>query len=255
MKKVTVFVGAASNKHTRYAADKFLAALESLGEVEGEVVVLSDYRLEPCRGCKVCFNHGESLCPLKDDRDLLIGKMMAADGVVLATPNYSFQVSGITKTFLDRLGYVFHRPCFFGKSFTGIVVQGFHGGPAIVKYLDFVGNGLGFNTVKGSCITALDPMTEKEQRRLDAIIAGHGRRFYKRLSQASYPSPSLLKLLIFRMGRTNVRLLSDPDSPDYTYYRDKGWLKSDYNYPVRLNVVKKAAGGVFDFAFSRMAKR
>lgn len=255
MKKVTVFVGAASKKHTRYAADKFLAALESLGEVEGEVVVLSDYRLEPCRGCKVCFNHGESLCPLKDDRDLLIGKMMAADGVVLATPNYSFQVSGITKTFLDRLGYVFHRPCFFGKSFTGIVVQGFHGGPAIVKYLDFVGNGLGFNTVKGSCITALDPMTEYEQRRVDSLLAALGRKFHKKLLQTPHPSPSLLKLLIFRMSRTNVRLLSERTSPDYKYYQDKGWLESDYFYSVRLSLLQQAAGSIFDYTFARRAKR
>ena len=255
LKKVTAFVGTASKKHTRYAAQQFLSVLESLGGVEGEVVVLSDYRLEPCRGCKVCFMRGESLCPLKDDRDLLIEKVMASDGIVLATPNYSFHVSGTMKTFLDRLGFVFHRPRFFGKAFTSIVVQGFYGGSKIMSYLDFVGNGLGFNTVKGSCTTGLDPMTEKEQRKMDTIIAAHGRRFHKRMSQASYPSPSFMKLLIFRMGRTNVRLLSPPTSPDYLYYREKGWLDSSYNYPVRLNVVKKAAGGLFDFAFSRMAKK
>jgi len=255
MKKVTVFVGAASKKHTRYAADKLLSVLESLGGVEGEVVVLSDYRLEACRGCKVCFNRGESLCPLKDDRDLFVHKMMESDGVILATPNYSFQVSGITKTFLDRLGYVFHRPCFFGKCFTSIVVQGFHGGPAIVKYLDFVGNGLGFNTVKGSSVTALDPMTEGERQRVDGIIAALGRKFHNRLLQAPYPSPSLLKLLIFRMSRTNVRLLSEKTSPDYAYYRDKGWLESDYFYPVRLNLFKQAAGGLFDLTFARRARR
>jgi multimeric flavodoxin WrbA len=255
MKRVTAFVGTASKKHTLYAVRQFLSGLESQGDVESEVVVLSDYRLEPCRGCKVCFVKGEEFCALKDDRDVLIEKMMASDGIVLATPNYSFHVSGTMKTFLDRLGFMFHRPRFFGKAFTSIVVQGFYGGSKIMGYLDFVGNGLGFNTVKGSCVTALDPMTEKEQRKMDGIIAAHGRRFHKRMSQASYPSPSLMKLLIFRMGRTNVRLLSEKTSPDYTYYRDKGWLESDYNYPVRLNVVKKAAGGVFDFAFSRIAKR
>jgi multimeric flavodoxin WrbA len=255
LKKVTAFVGTASKKHTLYAVRQFLSGLESQGDVETETVVLSDYRLGNCRGCKICFMKGEEFCALKDDRDVLIEKMTMSDGVVLATPNYSFHVSGVMKTFLDRLGFMFHRPRFFGKVFTSIVVQGFYGGSKIMSYLDFVGNGLGFNTVKGSCMTALDPMTEKEQRKLDGIIAAHGRRFYKRMSQASYPSPSLMKLLIFRMGRTNVRLLSEKTSPDYAYYRDKGWLESDYNYPVRLNVVKKAAGGVFDFVFSRMAKR
>jgi multimeric flavodoxin WrbA len=56
---------------------------------------------------------GEEFCPLKDDRDVMIEKMTASDGVVFATPNYSFQVSALMKIFLDRLGFVFHRPRFF----------------------------------------------------------------------------------------------------------------------------------------------
>jgi multimeric flavodoxin WrbA len=91
---------------------------------------------------------------LKDDRDVLIEKVMASDGVVFASPNYSFQVSAIMKTFLDRLGFAFHRPRFFGKTFTSIVAQGIYGGNKIVDYLDFVGFGLGFNTVKGSAYDA-----------------------------------------------------------------------------------------------------
>ena len=88
---------------------------------------------------------------MKDDRDLLIEKLMASDGVVFASPNYSYQVSATMKAFLDRLGFVFHRPRFFGKTFTSISVQGIYGGTKIGKYLGFVGNGLGFNTVKGTC--------------------------------------------------------------------------------------------------------
>ena len=155
MKRVTAFVGSARKKFTYAAARQFLDNLEALGGVESEMVVLSDYRLGACRGCKACFMTGEEFCPYHDDRDVLIAKMKASDGVVFATPNYSFHVSANTKLFLDRLGYVFHRPCFFGKTFTSIVAQGFYGGGAIVKYLDFVGNGLGFNSVKGSCFTAL----------------------------------------------------------------------------------------------------
>lgn len=98
-------------------------------------------------GCLSCFNRGEEFCAFRDDRDVLIGKIMGSDGVVFATPNYSFNVSGMMKIFLDRLGFLFHRPSFFGKAFTGIVAQGIYGGEKIVKYLDFVGNGLGFNVV------------------------------------------------------------------------------------------------------------
>lgn len=255
MKKVTAFVGTARKKHTHYAVRQFLSVLESFGEVESEIVALTDYKLELCRGCKACFNKGESFCPLQDDRDVLIAKMMASDGVIFATPNYSFNVSAIMKMFLDRLGFVFHRPCFFGKIFTSIVVQGIYGGPKIVEYLDFAGRGLGFNVVKGSCVTALEPMSEKEQQKIDGILAAHSRRFHDRLLQPPYPAPSLFQLMIFRMSRTSVRLLPDKTFRDYTYYRDKGWFESDYFYPTQLNMFKKTVGNIFDYTTSRSATR
>ena len=95
------------------------------------------------------------------------------------------------KIFLDRLGFVFHRPRFFGKTFTSIVAQGIYGGDKIVRYLDFVGNGLGFNTVKGSCFTALEPMKEKEKQKIDRALAKQSRRFHERLMKPAYPAPTL----------------------------------------------------------------
>lgn len=255
MKRVTAFIGCASKKHTYSAVRQFLNSLQSLEDVEYEIVALSDYKVEACRGCKTCFIKGEEFCPLKDDRDVLIGKMMASDGVVFASPNYSYQVSAIMKTFLDRLGFVFHRPRFFGKVFTSIVVQGIYGGPKIVEYLDFVGSGLGFNVVRGSCVTALEPMSEKEQQKIDNILAAHSRRFHDRLSQPPYPVPSLFKLMLFRKSRTSIRLMLDENYRDYTYYRDKGRFESDYFYPARLNVFKKAAGRLFDYTTSRSVKK
>jgi len=254
MKKVVAFVGSARKKATHNAVLKFLSNLHALGDVEYEIVALSDYRLEACRGCQVCFEKGEEFCPLKDDRDVLFEKIMASDGVVFASPNYSFQVSGIMKTFLDRFGFIFHRPRFFGKTFTGIVAQGIYGGDKIVKYLDFVGNGLGFNTVKGSCVTALQPMTDKEQRKIDRVLARHSTRFYERLAKPAYPVPTLFKLMLFRMGRTSIRLMLDDSRRDYTYYADKGWLESDYYYPTHLGALKKGAGNLFDSMATSMTR-
>ena len=256
MKKVTAIIGTARKRSTHNAVLQFLKNLQSLGNVEYEIVALSNYRLDMCRGCKLCFNKGEEYCPLKDDRDLLIEKLMASDGVVFASPNYSYQVSATMKAFLDRLGFVFHRPRFFGKTYTSIVAQGIYGGAKIVKYLDFVGNGLGFNTVKGTCVTALEPSTEKEQRKIDRALARLSKRFHSRLAEPAYPVPTLLNLMAFRMARTSMKLLQDDSYRDYTYYRDKGWFESDYFYPTRLGVLKKAAGRLSDsIAKSRARKR
>ena len=91
MKKVTAFVGSAHKRHTLGAVRQVLDNLQSFGDVESEIVTLSDYRIEACRGCRLCFDRGEEACPMKDDRDVLFGKLEASDGVVFATPNYSFR--------------------------------------------------------------------------------------------------------------------------------------------------------------------
>ncbi len=246
MKKVTAFIGCASKKHTYKAVVQFLEDLQRLGQVEYEIVRLSDYHIELCKGCKQCFERGEENCPLKDDRDVLIEKMLASDGVVFATPNYSFQVSALLKAFLDRLGFVFHRPRFFGKAFTSIVMQGFYGGDKIVSYLDFVGSFLGFNTVKGSVLSALEPMSLKEQQKMERVLAKQARQFTAKLEKAEYPSPKWMNLIIFRLTRTMTKMeLREPDR-DYTYYMAHGWFESDYYYPVRLGLLKKLVGKIFD---------
>jgi hypothetical protein len=74
-------------------------------------------------------------------------------------------------------------------------------------------------------------MTEKEQRKIDGILAAHIRRFHDRLSQSPYPAPSLFQLMIF------------------------SWFESDYFYPAPLNVFKKAVGNFFDYTTSRSATR
>ncbi len=176
-KSVVVFVGSAHPKGATWtAATRFLDHLQSMGGVRGEIVLLGKHRIGLCLGCKACFTRGEENCPLKDDRDALIAKMDAADGVVFAAPNYSFQVSATMKAFLDRLGFVFHRPRFHGKAFTSVVPQGFHGGGKVVKYLDFVGFGLGFNVVKGAHFTALYPIVGEEELKMNKTLAALGQK-------------------------------------------------------------------------------
>lgn len=246
-KKVTAFVGSAHREGATYtAARKFLDGLESFGDVNGEIVVLSDYDLGVCRGCKVCFERGEDRCPLKDDRDVLIAKIAESDGIVLASPNYSFQVSAGMKIFLDRLGFLFHRPRFHGKTATAIVVQGIGMGGKIRKYLEFVEGGLGFTVVKGTVSKTLLPMTDEALRKMDEALAAQSRRFHDRLLRSAPRVPSLLDLMVFRMGRTGIG--RSGGEVDRAYWQGRGWFESDYYYPVRLGPFRKAAGAFFDWA-------
>jgi len=177
----------------------------------------------------------------------LIEKLWQSDGVIFASPTYAFQVSGLMKTFLDRTTFLLHRPRFFGKTCTSIAVQGVYGGQDVVKYLDFVGGGLGFNVVKGISLTALEPMQERDRQKIARTLLKHSRRFYSSLTKPAYPAPSLFRLMAFRMGRTSMQQMLDNDSYDYTYYMEQGWFASSYYYPVRLGLLKKLVGKTFDW--------
>lgn len=253
MKKVTVFIGSARKKATYMAAQEFEKCLKSYGEFDFEYVFLKDYHLDYCQGCKLCFDKGEEYCPLKDDRDLLLAKMDNSDGVIFASPNYAFQVSAQMKNFLDRIAFILHRPRFFSKSFTAIVTQGFFGGKDILKYLETMGENIGFNVTKGSCLQTLEPMTELQKKKLPKKIQKAAKRFYKCLNHSVYHKPSLFRLMIFRMTRTSLQSI-DAKYRDYFYYKEKGWFKSDYYYNIDLGPIKKTVGCFFDYLGHYMAK-
>jgi hypothetical protein len=97
-------------------------------------------------------------------------------------------------------------------------------------------------------------MTPKERQKRDRVLARQSKRFYVSLLESGHPAPTLLKLMVFRMGRTSIRLELDDSSRDYRHYKDKGWFESAYFYPVRLSPLKRMAGALFDATQTRIAK-
>lgn len=255
MKKVTAFIGNQQKHATYEAVCEFESNLKSYAEIDFEYVFLKDYRLEYCRGCKLCFDKGEEYCPLKDDRDLLIEKMSNSDGIIFATPNYAFHVSAPMKNLLDRLAFVFHRPRFFGKTFTAIVNQGIFGGSSIVKYLSNMGENFGFRVTKGCVLRTLEPRTEAAQKIITQEIKKASARFYRGLMRPAPPIPSFFRLMLFRMSRTSIKSMLNDEYRDYRHYKEKGWFESGYYYHVSLGFIKNTAGRLFDFLGKCMAKR
>lgn len=246
MKKVTAFIGSAQKRATYRAVLEFEKNLKRLGDVDFEVVFLSERNLQFCRGCVQCFNKGEALCPLKDDRDMLMEKLERSDGVVFATPSYAFQVSACMKNFLDRTAFLFHRPRYFGKAFTAVVTMGMPVGGKIRKYLESSGANMGFHVVKGSCLWTLAPMTAAREEKLKREMERLAGRFHRALRREAPPTPSLLQLLQFRFSRTGIRV-SAVKYHDYDHFRDAGWFASDYYYETNLGPFKKLAGLFFDW--------
>lgn len=68
---------------------------------ETELLELTDYNIKPCLSCNRCLKKPECSI-IDDDMGMLAEKMLAADGIVLGSPVYFCNVTGLIKNFMDR---------------------------------------------------------------------------------------------------------------------------------------------------------
>jgi len=87
-----------------------------------EIIVLKGDTVLPCRACDTCHKKGR--CVQKDDFESMKETIMAADGLVLASPNYIFNVSAQLKAFMDRCCGAIHCMEFWGKYGASVVTSG-----------------------------------------------------------------------------------------------------------------------------------
>ena len=111
--------------NSNYLADKALQAAASLG-MATEKVVLSKYKVNPCVACQNC---GElKTCSLSDDGNWILEKLAAADGIILATPVYFYNVSAQMKALIDRCHFFYsHGIKPKAKTLGFIVIAGEYG--------------------------------------------------------------------------------------------------------------------------------
>lgn len=91
--------------HTAYLIEKLFKGAASAG-ADCESVVLAKRKINRCLACAQCQikEHPlECVYQEKDDVAQIFEKMAAADLLILATPVYVLNMSGLMKTFLDRL--------------------------------------------------------------------------------------------------------------------------------------------------------
>src|SRR5512138_1920855 len=91
--------------HTRFLIDKLFLGATSAGAA-CEVVTLAKLRINRCLACLRCHADAHSLQCVYDEKDdvrSIFRKMAEADLIIYATPVYVFGMTGLLKTFLDRL--------------------------------------------------------------------------------------------------------------------------------------------------------
>lgn len=118
--KLFAIVGSARlNGNTNYLVDVALAEASKLG-AEVEKVVLSQHRVDPCLGHVDCASL--EYCRQLDDGDWILEKFCAADGVILATPVYYYNVTAWMKAFIDRNYFLYKKGIRSGARAVGLIV-------------------------------------------------------------------------------------------------------------------------------------
>ncbi len=235
------------NGNTDQICDLIRTHLENIAAqhsvpIEIETIHLGQQHIEPCRGCRVCFDRGEEKCPVKDDILAIKSKMQVADGILVASPIYVDDVSGITKTWIDRLAHICHRPEFAGKSAFSVVTVG---STRFKHALDTINMALscwGFHVAGQAGFKTGELMKPDEmQARYDEKAREVATNFFQALHTQAALKPSFMSLIIFKvMQMSRLNPGDDRDTIDYQYWKNQGWTnpRCTFFIPIKSNPVK-----------------
>ena len=192
--------------------------LEGLEAADIEIFHLSDYSILFCGHCEHCHKNVLK-CLLPDDVHIILEKMLEADGIILASPNYINQVTASMKALLDRSAHFIHCKRLLGKYFAGVVSSGSGQAREVLDYIEYYANTCGAQYSGGVSAAAMSIGEKKEE----AIALG------KKLAldikeKTNYPE----QLEFIEQGKEHFKSIIQARKKDwsgeYQYWRDKAWL-------------------------------
>lgn len=122
MKVVGLCASPRSQGNTQRLLRRFLDTCHALG-AEVELLGAPEHRVDACQGCEQCMRQGT--CPVEDDYLRLLPRILGADALVLASPNYAFDVSAQFKAVMDRShAFLYYSQALRGKYGVGLCAAG-----------------------------------------------------------------------------------------------------------------------------------
>ena len=194
---------------------------ELLAAAEGaEFLDVTRLNIGPCLACDRCHHLG--YCVQKDDFNQIFEKMLDADGIVLASPVYIYQVSAQLKMFLDRFANPIHCLRLLGKYGAAVATAGGSGHDDTAAYLEQFLQRVGVQCVgKLACALEDGPVEADVVRQarelgsqlVEAITAR--KEFPEQLRETESRRAYFRELMIRRKDRWPW---------EYRYWQEKGWL-------------------------------
>ncbi len=132
-------------------------ALQACSEqgAESDFVRLTDFTIEPCKGCMACVFRGEE-CRIADDMSSLLDIMEKSDRLLFGSPTYVLAPPGIVKMVLDRLFMAQNK--FEGKKASTIGVAALpEWEPLLLPFLNMVVLSFGYELVDSEIFYGAGP--------------------------------------------------------------------------------------------------
>ncbi len=241
-------MGSPRKGNTYRAVRRIEEHMNAMGDVEFEYLWLKDIGLASCKGCTTCFLRGEQHCPLKDGQEEIEKKMLSADGVIFASPNYASNVSGLMKTFIDRFAYAGHRPRFYEQYALYLSTSAGPGG--LKKCLAAMQGPIshfGFRTAgRIGLMTPPFEVPRKYADKNEKALAAAAQKLYVMIKNKGLATPDFSDVLGFRsiqtMGIELGSMYSEIYPADLAYWKEKGWMDRRIYYytPAKIGPVKRA---------------
>jgi len=258
-KKIVVLMGSPRKGNTFRACEEFREHLQKIYPAEFEYVWLKDVHIEPCKGCFVCFPKGEESCPSRnDDIAVIVQKMLDADGVIFASPVYSWNVSALMKTFIDRISYTGHRPRFAGKKAFFLVTTGMMGAGEVLKYMKKIAWAWGFECTGTVGLITPNGVVPRYRAEMNTkLLKKSAKRFSTRLLRTTQRSPGIMDVILFHGGKGAISQLETLSPADYHYWKSRGWFSQDVHYfmNVPVNPLYRGIGKIVEMIARRHVRR
>jgi multimeric flavodoxin WrbA len=201
-----------------------LAAVEEAGAVT-ELFELGKLTIKPCNACQInCHKTGE--CIQKDDFERIKNAFLESDGIVLATPNYTFSVTPQLKALIDRCNLLLHCQRLNGKYGAALVTSGGSDPAEVEEYLLKVMqiNGMWLIGSLGAVQVQLED--DDEQETLSRESAEMGRRMVHAIkTKQTFPDQTEDREQAFEIMKFMTQMI-----PEWSWvheYWGQNWLKSE----------------------------
>jgi len=120
--KILAIVGSPRPKgNTSHLVDQALKEAADHG-LETEKIILSQYKVGPCQGHDNCSSF--SVCKQNDDVPWILDKFCSADGILLGSPVYYYNMTAQMKAFVDRNYFLYRHNISPRMTCAGLIIVG-----------------------------------------------------------------------------------------------------------------------------------